>query len=173
MTAKPPCWADISLWACSCPASVDDNVCCRCAQVHVGHTLVDWIARCSGAAVRLQTGTADASRDDGGVFNVVTQMVRETGANDHAPHPVAGYQTLRSCRARERVSLGVSDALMLTSLCNVSADEAWDESWEAKEAPYKVGSMELLNAVRGPCKDRGIRCTDINGTGDMILFERA
>ena len=31
---------------------------------------------------------------------------------------------------------------------------------------------ELLHAVRGPCQRRGFRCTDAEGTGKLLLFER-
>ena len=55
----------------------------------------------------------------------------------------------------------------------MSAEEAGDEAWETKEALYKVGTKELLDAVKGPCQKRGIRCTDIAGTGEELLFERA
>jgi len=30
--------------------------------------------------------------------------------------------------------------------------------------------MDLLEAVQDPCKERGIRCTDVDGDGQLILF---
>ena len=44
--------------------------------------------------------------------------------------------------------------------------------FQQREAIYKLGGNELLNAVQGPCQQRGIRCTDVNGTSQLILFER-
>ena len=44
--------------------------------------------------------------------------------------------------------------------------------WKQRETGYEVGSRELLIAVQGPCQKRGIRCTVVDGTGDVILFER-
>ena len=49
---------------------------------------------------------------------------------------------------------------------------AAEDVWMEREAPYKIGTKDLLDAVKGPCQERGICCTDVNGTGDVLLFER-
>ena len=41
-------------------------------------------------------------------------------------------------------------------------------------AAYRIGSKELLRAMQASasCKQRKLRCTDVDGTGQHILFER-
>ena len=41
-----------------------------------------------------------------------------------------------------------------------------------RQAAYRIGSKDLLDAVQGLCKRHGLRCTDVEGTGQHILFER-
>ncbi len=41
-----------------------------------------------------------------------------------------------------------------------------------RQAAYRIGSRDLLDAVQGLCKRHGLRCTDVEGTGQHILFER-
>ncbi len=36
----------------------------------------------------------------------------------------------------------------------------------------RYSGWELLNAMQGPCQQRGIRCTDVAETGRLLLFER-
>ena len=55
----------------------------RLPQVCVGNSLVDWIAHCGGAAVRLHLGS-EHDADGGRVFRLATQTVRENGANTRA-----------------------------------------------------------------------------------------
>ncbi len=40
------------------------------------------------------------------------------------------------------------------------------------DADYGFFGEELLDAVQAPCKQRGVWCSDINGTGNVLLFER-
>lgn len=61
-----------------------------------------------------------------------------------------------------------SGSVMLTSPCDGAAAGVW----EHREVSFKVRSKDLLRAVKGPCKQRGIRCTDMRNTGQLILFER-
>ena len=41
-----------------------------------------------------------------------------------------------------------------------------------RQAAYRIGSRDLLDAVRGLCRRHGLRCTDVGGTGQHILLER-
>ena len=150
--------------------TVISPVAARLPQVCVGDSLVDWITHCGGQAVRLQMGSEHDPADGGRVFKLATQVVRLNGATFM---PSIKCQDCGRCAHAVLATLSVPNVLNLTLLRNMSAGEAWDEAWEANQAAYKVGSMELLNAVKGRCKERGIRCTDIDGTGDTILFERA
>ena len=38
-----------------------------------------------------------------------------------------------------------------------------------RQATYKYGSKDLMNAVEGPCRRRGISCTDFGVAGCSIL----
>jgi len=41
-----------------------------------------------------------------------------------------------------------------------------------RSGSYTLGSKDLLTAVQGHCNRRGLRCTDVTGTGQTILIER-
>ena len=68
----------------------------------------------------------------------------------------------------EFAALCLDAAATLTVLCNRDTEDVWLE----RGAPYMVGSKDLLDAVQGPCQERGIRCTDVDGTAQLLLFER-
>ncbi len=41
-----------------------------------------------------------------------------------------------------------------------------------KARTAKYAGEELRNVMRGPCQQLGIRCTDVDGNGGVLLFER-
>ncbi len=148
-------------------------------QVLFGRYLATWIAQCSAAAVRLQLTAdaeadddddddADQDEDDGDFFllAVCTPCEQYGEARQDAPN-CPKNECLQLCRPGECCRSWVSfTQAEVRKLC--AAEDVFME----REAPYKLGSKDLLDAVKGPCQERGIRCTDVNGTGDVLLFER-
>ena len=142
-------------------------------QLHLGQELVRWIAECGAAAVRLVLGAAS---EDGFelMWNVSGASSQYTSLNEM-------QQTFSRV-----IALGASCRLsgfhaIVGSLCWLfGADHAsmphvadGEDADPDSLAAYKTGSRQPLNAVQGPCQQRGIRCTDVNGDGELLLFERA
>ena len=145
----------------------DADVGSACPQSCLGQYLVGWIAQCGAAAVRLSVKEDFAT----GCFFDLTVAKSSVVGVMNTTCQCGGFWV--SC-VLWRLQILLDPAS--NSLCPQPSDDtapcpAGGPSLE-QHAAYRIGSNDLLVAVRDLCRRRGLRCTDVSGTGQLILFER-